>query len=445
MADEQQDGNAKIVKAAPTKRFFISVLIKDIYLIDAVVELVDNSVDSARSAFGTAGLSGKFIEIRYDDQEFTIVDNAAGISIHQAQNYAFRFGRPDTAPTIPGAIGEFGVGMKRALFKIGRYFEVISNTASDHFVIKQDVDDWEAVKDDAPNSWNFEFAESGRNAEPSKTGTTITVRKLHPYAVEEFLNSNFASRLIKELKESHAESLASGLQITVNTISVHAESATLLESESLHPICKELVLNIAGKDIRARMLAGLGEPKLLDAGWYIYCNGRLIERAEKTEKTGWNSAIDGDKTPRPHWQFRRFRGYLFFESQSPDVLPWNTTKTGLDTEAPAYRQVKSEMTSALGQVIGFLNDLDSESTEPGMLTALVEGAAMKHLSEINQNPSFSYDPAAASQPRPKPIRISYEREQDIFDKVRSRLGVRNKREVGERTFEYYVESEDLNE
>jgi hypothetical protein len=171
----------------------------------------------------------------------------------------------------------------------------------------------------------------------------------------------------------------------------------------------------------------------------------MIERAEKTEKTGWNTAINGDKTPKPHWQFRRFRGYLFFESQSADVLPWNTTKTGLDTDAPAYRQVRAEMTSALAQVIAFLNDLDSESLDPGALTAIVEGAAMKRLSEIEKNPSFIYDPSAANKLQSKPVRVCYDAEPEIFEKVKSRLGVRSRREVGEKTFEYYVESEGLNE
>jgi hypothetical protein len=443
---DSTDDASKIVRAAPTKRFFISVLIKDIYLIDAVIELVDNSVDSARSTFGVDKLKGRYIEIKYNEQEFSIKDNAAGISVYQAQHYAFRFGRPEDAPPVPGAIGEFGVGMKRALFKIGRYFEVASDTSTDHFVIRQDVDEWEAIKDEDPNSWNFKFAEVGENADPNNTGTTVLVRKLHQYAIEEFASTNFASRLVKDLKESHAESLAAGLQITVNNISVEAVGATLLASDGLKPIHKNLSLNIAGKEITAHMVAGLGEPKLLDAGWYIYCNGRLIERAEKTEKTGWNSALDGgDKTPRPHWQFRRFRGYLFFESKSPDVLPWNTTKTGLDTDAPAYRQVKSEMTSALSQVIAFLNELDSESTEPGPLTALVDGAAPKGLDELQDSPNFVYDAALAGQPSAKEVRISYTRPPEIFDRVKSRLSVRSKREVGERTFDYYVESEGLNE
>ena len=64
-----------------------------------------------------------------------------------------------------------------------------------------------------------------------------------------------------------------------------------------------------------------------------------IEQAEKTEKTGWNAALEDDqKTPRVHWQFRLFRGYLFFDSDAQDALPWNTTKTGLAGERVRRRQ-----------------------------------------------------------------------------------------------------------
>ena len=181
MESEQPDAN--IVKAAPTKRFFISVLVKDIYMMDAIVELVDNSIDSARSKFGIRDLKKIAIEIRYNAEEFSITDNAGGISISQARYYAFRFGRPDGAPTTPGAVGEFGVGMKRALFKMGRHFVVESWTKEEYFKIKVDVDAWEKIPEEDPNSWHFEFSETGENPKPGHTGTQITVTKLYPYAV----------------------------------------------------------------------------------------------------------------------------------------------------------------------------------------------------------------------------------------------------------------------
>jgi hypothetical protein len=103
------------------------------------------------------------------------------------------------------------------------------------------------------------------------------------------------------LKEAHASSLTSGLQIIANKIPVLAQPATLLSSDEVSPIFSEQTLDIGGKDVNVKIVAGRGDPILADAGWYVYCNGRQIERAEKTERIGWNSAIDGgDQVPKPH-------------------------------------------------------------------------------------------------------------------------------------------------
>jgi Histidine kinase-, DNA gyrase B-, and HSP90-like ATPase len=148
------------VDASPTKRFFIAVLIKDIQLIDAVVELVDNSVDAAKAMSKDGNLSGREIFIDYSDTFFSISDNAGGISIRQAKSFAFRFGRADDAPLTPGAVGEFGVGMKRALFKIGRNFSVASSTATEEFLVEVDVDQWEADREE-PEEWTFHYGGRG--------------------------------------------------------------------------------------------------------------------------------------------------------------------------------------------------------------------------------------------------------------------------------------------
>jgi hypothetical protein len=432
------------VSAAPTKQFFISVLIKDIQFIDAIVELVDNSVDSARSKIGEKGLRGLVIEIDYTSERFEIRDNAYGIPIEVAKHYAFRFGRPENAPTIPGAVGEFGVGMKRALFKIGRHFSVSSQTEREFFIVEVDVDEWESQPESDPNGWTFPLKEQGQNPRPKDTGTTIGVKKLYDYGTEELQSTTFGSRLLDSLKEAHQTALNDGLQITVNKVAVQAQLATVLSSPEICPICKDQELDISGKKVRVKLIAGVGDPVLADAGWYVYCNGRQIERADKTERTGWSSALDGgDQIPKPHWQFRRFRGFLFFESGSLDVLPWNTTKTGLNIEAPAYRRIRSDMNSAMLQVISFLNALDAEP-EDGPLEASVQAAPRVSLTNLTANASFTYRPAMAPAPVRKQSRISYTADPAIVEIVKESLGVRTNREAGEQTFEYYIDNEGLN-
>ena len=431
------------VNASPTKRFFIAVLIKDINFLDAIVELVDNSVDSARAGSGTANFSDKVINIRYSERQFSIEDNAGGISIDKAKNYVFRFGRPPDAPPTPGSVGEFGVGMKRALFKIGRHFEVESWTKSEHLRVVVDVAKWESGSETDPNSWTFPMPIAEKKGRP-KPGTHITAKKLAEYSIEQLSSANFGTQLMLTLKHAHTQSLNEGLTITVNGKNVGAEAETLLFSEEIKPICYSETFQVSKKTVTVRMIVGVGDEKLAKAGWYVFCNGRQIEQAEKTNKTGWNTAFDDDqKTPKVHWQFRRFRGYLFFESDAQDALPWNTTKTGLDVEAPAYQRVRNEMLGAMRQVIDFLNQVDAESESEGdtPLISALNAARPTRATSLPENSNFVFKP---SPNRPeKKIRISYIAPAKRVELVKESLGVSANREVGERTFDYYVKSEGL--
>jgi hypothetical protein len=432
------------VNASPTKRFFIAVLVKDISFLDAIVELVDNSVDSARAGGGTSNIASKIIEISYDKKQFSIKDNATGISIKQAKNYVFRFGRPKDAPRTHGSVGEFGVGMKRALFKIGRYFEVESWTKAEHLRVAVDVGKWESEPEKEPTDWTFPMVVAEKNSGHAEPGTHITAKKLPEYSVQQLSSTTFGTQLMLALKHAHTQSINDGLTITVNGQNVAAEVETLLLSDEIKPISHSETFQVSNKRVMVRMIVGVGDDKLAKAGWYVFCNGRQIEQAEKTEKTGWNTAFDDDqKTPKVHWQFRRFRGYLFFNSDAPDALPWNTTKTGLNIEAQAYRHVQPEMQSAMRQVIDFLNQVDAESESEGEkpLTSALDDARKASLGELPERRNFFFKPS--SNRAAKQMRISYMVPANVGQTVKESLGVSANREVGEKTFYYYLKSEGL--
>src|SRR5207244_3695652 len=90
-------------------------------------------------------------ELTFSRQGFQIQDNCGGISQKLAEESAFRLGRPKnvdrTERDIP-TVGTYGIGMKRAIFKIGRECEVVSKTKKEGFKVKippawfSDEDDW---------------------------------------------------------------------------------------------------------------------------------------------------------------------------------------------------------------------------------------------------------------------------------------------------------------
>lgn len=126
---------AETVKASPSKVFFVSMLTRDIDLEDAVLDLLDNCVDGVvrtlaempESADSETPYEGYWARITASPDEFAILDNCGGIPKDIAKNSAFMLGRADLDRDKDVAtVGMYGIGMKRALFKMGRRSKVIS-------------------------------------------------------------------------------------------------------------------------------------------------------------------------------------------------------------------------------------------------------------------------------------------------------------------------------
>src|SRR5215469_15296234 len=113
--------------ANPTKEFFVRMITQDISLEDCILDLIDNSVDGAWRCEGsqpvglaeTADLTKYKITITARPDYFRIEDNCGGMSLHDAANHAFTFGRRKGDEHTDYSIGVYGIGMKRAVFKLG--------------------------------------------------------------------------------------------------------------------------------------------------------------------------------------------------------------------------------------------------------------------------------------------------------------------------------------
>lgn len=114
--------------ANPTKQFFVTMITRDITLEDCILDLIDNSIDGAWSCEGSkpmglaegADLAKYRIDISASPDHFSISDNCGGMTLDDAANHAFSFGRPALENHEEYSIGVYGIGMKRAVFKIGR-------------------------------------------------------------------------------------------------------------------------------------------------------------------------------------------------------------------------------------------------------------------------------------------------------------------------------------
>lgn len=471
------------VRGDPDKRFFIDNLIKDIELIPAILDLVDNSVDSARalaieahglpleghpSALPPNAFEKLEVALNVQSERFEVSDNCAGISVDVARNYAFRIGRAKDFQGVPGSVGQFGVGMKRALFKLGRRFRITSQTMSESFVLDIDVDDW--VDHQAEGDWSFEFSavhkadEAGFDS--NARGTRIVVEELHDSVIDDFSDPLIISLIREQLRLRHQEAIDRGLTISLNGETLRGLRPMLLHGPDFAPIRKTFILDFPDGNVHVELLAGIvaSDRKELgldennaenfttasEAGWWVFCNDRLLLIADKTTETGW-----GRGAAAYHPQYRLFRGYLFLSSLHPQLLPWNTSKTAVDTNSSTWRRVQGEMVGALAEVQGVLNRMkkergelahgqdDDETLSSAVYLRAASDAVATPLRQLPRRDALALPtvPKARKRLRSPWQRIQYDAPRDQVERAMSQLKFATMAELGRRSFDYFYKRE----
>jgi hypothetical protein len=423
----------------PSKTFFTQTLPRDIPLSDCILDLVDNSihslvkmrdVDVSQHLF--AGTSRKLtgsIAITITSSHFKMEDDCGGISIADAEEHVFRLGAHLNETALAG-LGVYGIGMKRAFFKIGKDIAITSRTNDDTFKIEIDVDKW--VKRD---EWNFPFTYA--RAEKSKdTGTKISIGGLHPAVSEQFASQPFKTILIEKISRAFALFLKAGLSITVNGRTAEPDFPELAESKDLKPVNK--MLRKSGVDIL--VMAGLSpRTDRTPRGWYIFCNGRLVLDADKTEKTGWGT----DSHPSFHVKYNHFLGFVYFRSTDLWKLPWTTTKDGVDREAPIYQTALAEMRVMSRPILTFLNTFyeDVKEIEQPERLVLEKAKAVSPLTVAARTNSPSFQVKVTKTTGDRQVSIQYKKTQKQLDDIKKAVGRRSMSatRIGEYTFDWYYE------
>jgi hypothetical protein len=451
----KQTPTGRTIDAMPTKELFIAMLTRDVALIPAIIDLADNCTDGARRLKADKSWSELEVTIEAKATKFVISDNCGGMDVETARKYAFRFGRQAGAESTKGEVGRFGVGMKRGLFKLGRHFHIRSTTKKTQFDVTIDVEKW-AKK----SEWQFEFdktpTEDG-NFPAEERGTEITVTKVHPQVADHFNSAQFIQELRQQLTSKLETALAKGLTVRVNGESLKPHIRKLVSDKALAPAKKRFTLAGAnGKKVTVELWCGLGKPDShssarAESGWYVFCNGRMLLEADKTTATGWG-VEDDESMPAYHPQFNDFRGYAYLDADDAADLPWNTTKTALDTDHPVYRGVRQHMVALARPVINYFNKRKEENDSlkaagddgAGRLQSLFDDASMKPLEEIKARATFTAPPVRAirANRRGPPLqRIQFDVEAKKAEEAKSRLRASSWMAVGRDIFDYYYNAE----
>jgi hypothetical protein len=354
-----------VVKGSPSKAFFVNMITRDISLGDAILDLLDNAVDGVkRAADGDApNFAPHWAHVACGPAEFSISDNCGGIPIEIAKEYAFRFGKPDdvVAEPTPHSIGLYGIGMKRALFKMGRNIDVNSSTGQESFTVSIDVDTWRKQPDD---NWDFPLTNVVTQGTTEPVGTRIKVTNLYGWIANEFEAPTFKNALIRSIQRDYAFILEKGFQVTVNQSPVVGRMPTLRVGQEVAP----LKLEYADDGVQVQIIAGLAAAPPEDDspqqrfpeqdlyGWYVVCNERVVVTADRTTLTGWGV----DPVPSWHPQFFGFVGIVRFESDDPRLLPWRTTKRDVDASTGVYKRALVKMREVTKEFTEYTNRRKAE-------------------------------------------------------------------------------------
>jgi hypothetical protein len=444
-----------IINATPTKDLFISMLIRDVTLRDAIGDLVDNCIDGAQRLRPDGNYEGLYVDIDLDIHKgvFSITDNCGGISVEIAREYAFRFGRPDFYKLHKDhSVGVFGIGMKRALFKLGKYFAINSIAKDSSFELNVDVDKWRNEQPDTMEGWTFRFTKFEENLKkdypPEKRGTKIVVTELNEDVFRSFSSDQDIQKLIDEIEREHIYSIDKGLKIRINKKPLKASQLKILMSDKITP---GIWQKSEGK-VKIKIIVGISEQEKYgpNGGWYVFCNQRLILGPDQTKITGWGvrSPI---RIPEYHPQFYRFRGFVFLDADDPRELPWNTAKTNMDLDSPLYRGILAQMITMMRIVIDFLNGLHDEKSDlqKGIIseTPLQDAIDNTHSLNLNDyiqknkkktNNIFIYPPSAeAIKSAPRAIWVKFKITENEYEALQELFGKDKLSEIGREIFDYF--------
>ncbi|MDR3410474.1 MAG: ATP-binding protein [Formivibrio sp.] len=450
-------------EASPTKRFFVSMLTRDISLADAILDLLDNCLDGAlRLADGQeVDYTKHFVKIELAADHFSIEDNCGGIPREVAKNYAFKMGREpdDERDSDTETIGMYGVGMKRAIFKMGREALVRTRFGDDTFEVPI-TSSWLDAKGWDPLPINEPTVSAEQLAEP---GTTINVKELYEGVARHFGNGSFENDVRTAISEHFTMFLQQGLQVELNgtpVVPVHVEVLVSNRDDGPAPFVFQKTI----EGVLVSITVGLNTGRSLGtddedsgferdrssatAGWTVLCNDRAVIVGDKSRLTGW-----GDGIPLYHPQFSIITGIIEFRSKHADQLPVTTTKRALDTSSNVWLESLVKMKEGMRVWISYTNQWKNhprsdqsshwEDSRPLSLGKTIE-AVFSRASTRTVGASIEFNPQKAKvlpEPHdkvPSSRRIVFSRPNEevqlvskmLFDSDDEKPGV-----VGEKCFE----------
>lgn len=434
--------------ASPEKRLFVSLITRDITLSAAFLDLIDNSINSAvepysdklttAQGYNDLLLDGSIkpnvsISVELSSDRVAITDDATGISADDASNHVFKFGRSSDEEHPRDRLSVYGIGLKRALFKLGNRIQISSDHEEGGFALDLNVREWER---DTTQPWTFEITERAP-AKRENTGTSIIVTELYDDVSKRIDDGVFVSQLENEISRTYSFFIEKLCNISLNNRQVNGINLRLStnytnDTFEFNSVSCAITAGIGYQD--------QGQFKDRTAGWFIFCNGRNVIFADKSRLTGWGMGSSGLPIFQP--KHRPFLGIVFFVSRNPEHLPWTTTKSDINEDSNVWQQAKRYMITIGRNVTKFLDNRYSEQgtevSSEDMIDKTDKGVGVISAA-VAKDQKFT----PPSKPKKDTTSVQFHAKKEHVQRVAEYLGRSDMgaAEVGRYTFHHFLENE----
>jgi|GEM_PF-877180 len=333
--------------------FIEKTLTQDITTLEALYDLVDNAIDAARNHIlqndfekDDSGLPANYhgykVHIRVDKNSVRILDNCFGIDEETLTNTALY-----TAANSNHAygIGYYGLGLKRALLKMGSKFSLAVDNGQSIFKCHFGSDNIGGNKD--RKIYANEYISRGR------LKSLFSVSNLKDEIKNDLHNPSWFGNAVRGFSLRYSIYISKGFEIIIHNITTGSLErikgiVPTLRYDALLLPQRELI-NIDGVEVT--MESGIHREytfpkesnysrstnnKLTEQfGIYFVCNDRIIVAASTAKEHGWSA--------KWHSEYNGFVCWVRFISKEPNKLPWNTSKTALRVDSSLFITVRDRL------------------------------------------------------------------------------------------------------
>lgn len=433
--------------ANPEKRLFISLLTRDISLVAAFLDLVDNSINAVlepmadrlktaedyQSVLEDPAITPTVdIKLSIDAKKISINDTAGGISAATAQSHVFKFGRSILEEKDSDRLSVYGLGLKRAIFKLGNRIKIISDHVEGGFELDLDVEKWSLIEG---TPWTFDI-KTRPAVSAGDCGTKISVTELYDDTKRRIEDGVFEGELRSAISKTYAYFLEKFVNIFVNSKKV--------DGVNFHIGSNYTSYQFLSNEVTCAITAGIGIAenggfRSSAAGWFVFCNGRNVISADQTGLTGWGKGL-----PTFQPKHRPFVGSVFFVSTNAEKLPWTTTKAGINEDSVLWQEAKRHMVSTGRAIINFLDKRYSdEGTEVASKELRIAAGASVGALQSSSKVGQTFEAPKPKTAKPTVMKIQYDALVSQVDQIKGYLRKPSATgaQIGRITFSHFLKNE----